>query len=177
MQALWVPGCAGSVGIALTTHEQVPQYVATHPAAVWLVGPMFAALTGVAFKEGMCYGKPECAALFFLIPVTLLGHLSGVIGRGGRERVARDLVRAHRNFRVAEIHASSEGRHRRQVGFHLERDDRGGTGGVAQSDAGVGSIEVREADSGTVSVVFFVVLLCFITPSIPRITVFCSPLL
>jgi|TARA_B110000977_G_scaffold192288_1_gene265559 uncharacterized integral membrane protein len=85
MQALWVTGFAGSVGIALTTHEQVPQYVATHPAAVWLVGPMFAALTGVAFKEGMCYGKPECAALFFLIPVTLLGHLSGVIGEGGEK--------------------------------------------------------------------------------------------
>ncbi len=46
---------------------------------------MFAALTGVAFKEGMCYGKPECAALFFLIPVTLLGHLSGVIGEGGEK--------------------------------------------------------------------------------------------
>lgn len=55
-------------------------YVAHHPAAVWLVGPMFAALTGVAFKEGMCYGKAECAALFFLIPLTLLGHLTGLAG-------------------------------------------------------------------------------------------------
>jgi uncharacterized integral membrane protein len=39
---------------------------------------MFAALTGVAFKEGMCYGKAECAALFFVVPATLLGHLTGV---------------------------------------------------------------------------------------------------
>lgn len=87
MQALWAVGFTGSVCIALTTHESVPQYVAVHPAAVWLVGPMFAALTGVAFKEGMCYGKPECAALFFLIPVTLLGHLSGIIDQGGEKNL------------------------------------------------------------------------------------------
>lgn len=68
-----------------------PLYLwAHHPAAVWLVGPMFAALTGVAFKEGMCYGKPECAALFFVIPLTLLGGVLspsralGVIPSGTR---------------------------------------------------------------------------------------------
>jgi len=26
-----------------------------------------------ALKGGMCYGKAECAALFFVIPLTLLG--------------------------------------------------------------------------------------------------------
>lgn len=30
----------------------VPEHVATHPGAVLLVGPLFAAFTGVAFKEG-----------------------------------------------------------------------------------------------------------------------------
>ena len=34
--------------------QPLPEYVATHPGAVWLVGPFFAAVTGVAFKEGMC---------------------------------------------------------------------------------------------------------------------------
>ena len=37
------------------------------------MGPLFAAVTGVAFKEGVCYGKPECAVLFFLTPMLLLG--------------------------------------------------------------------------------------------------------
>jgi len=82
MQAMWAAGFAGSLGIALVTHQAVPAYVAQHPLAVWLVGPMFAALTGVAFKEGMCYGKGECAALFFVIPATLLGHLSGLASEG-----------------------------------------------------------------------------------------------
>lgn len=31
--------------------QAVPRYVAEHPAAVWLVGPFFAAVTGLAFKE------------------------------------------------------------------------------------------------------------------------------
>ena len=40
---------------------------------------MFAAFTGLAFKEGACYGRPESAALFFVWPALLLGHLSGVL--------------------------------------------------------------------------------------------------
>ena len=60
-------------------------YVAHHPSAVWAVGPLFAAFTGVAFKEGMCYGKPECAALFFVVPLALLGHLSGFVSESGEK--------------------------------------------------------------------------------------------
>jgi len=49
--------------LALTRQPRVqaqplPEYVATHPGAVWLVGPLFAAVTGVAFKEGMCAPPP-----------------------------------------------------------------------------------------------------------------------
>lgn len=65
--------------------QPITEYVASHQGAVWAVGPLFAAVTGVAFKEGVCYGKPECAALFFLTPALLLGaaapsraHLSGL---------------------------------------------------------------------------------------------------
>ena len=28
---------------------------------------------------GLCYGKPECALLFFLTPSLLLGHMSGLL--------------------------------------------------------------------------------------------------
>lgn len=82
------------------------QQVVSNPVTVWGIGPFFAAVTGVvhldhgparlslhqpthicntcrsaqagvAFKEGMCYGKPEAGALFFVTPLLLLGHLTG----------------------------------------------------------------------------------------------------
>ena len=56
--------------------QSLPEYVATHREAIWAVGPLFAAVTGVAFKEGVCYGKPECA-LLFATPALLLVHLGG----------------------------------------------------------------------------------------------------
>lgn len=31
--------------------QSVPKYVADNPSCVWLVGPFFAAVTGLAFKE------------------------------------------------------------------------------------------------------------------------------
>ena len=36
---------------ALQGGQAVPQYVGDHPSSVWLVGPFFAAVTGLAFKE------------------------------------------------------------------------------------------------------------------------------
>ncbi len=57
----------------LLQSQPLTEYVASHPGAVWFVGPFFAAVTGVAFKEGVCYGKPECAVLFFITPALLLG--------------------------------------------------------------------------------------------------------
>ncbi|KAL0053252.1 hypothetical protein WJX82_003282 [Trebouxia sp. C0006] len=86
MQGLYGVGAAGAVGLALTQGGQsVPQYVAEHPSSVWLVGPFFAAVTGLAFKEGACYGKPEAIALFFVTPVLLLGHLTGLVPQGGEK--------------------------------------------------------------------------------------------
>ncbi|KAG1667894.1 hypothetical protein FOA52_013655 [Chlamydomonas sp. UWO 241] len=86
LQALWLAGALGVVGIVVMQDPPAALFVAEHPAAVWLVGPMFAALTGVAFKEGMCYGKAEAAALFGATPLLLLGHLTGLVPADG-ERV------------------------------------------------------------------------------------------
>ena len=78
MQTLWAAGLLGSLAVA-ATHDGAPVAAAvyTQKELVWVVGPLFAALTGLCFKEGACYGKPESAALFFLWPALLLGHLAG----------------------------------------------------------------------------------------------------
>ncbi|PWA80237.1 hypothetical protein CTI12_AA195770 [Artemisia annua] len=79
LQALWLLGVVGSVAakicLAQPVDESLVQYVVDNPGAVWFVGPLFAALTGLVFKEGLCYGKLEAGILTFIIPSVLLGHL------------------------------------------------------------------------------------------------------
>ncbi|RDX89065.1 hypothetical protein CR513_29251 [Mucuna pruriens] len=79
LQALWGLGVLGSAttyfALAQPANNNLIQYVLHNPSAVWLVGPLFAALTGLVFKEGLCYGKLEAGLLTFVIPILLLGHL------------------------------------------------------------------------------------------------------
>lgn len=77
MQTLYAVGMVGSGVLAVTHAEPLPLYVAEHPLSILAIGPAFAALTGLAFKEGMCYGKFEAAALFFAAPTMCLTHLFG----------------------------------------------------------------------------------------------------
>lgn len=83
LQALWAVGVLGSLGIAVNfaapVNQGLVEFVLNNPPAIWAVGPLFASLTGLVFKEGLCYGKLEAAALFFVIPSVLLGRLSGLM--------------------------------------------------------------------------------------------------
>lgn len=86
LQALWALGVVGSFATYFTLvqplDESLVQYVIDNPVAIWFVGPLFAALTGLVFKEGLCYGKLEAGILTFIIPSLLLGHLSGLMDNG-----------------------------------------------------------------------------------------------
>ncbi|KAJ8539898.1 hypothetical protein K7X08_026287 [Anisodus acutangulus] len=86
LQALWLLGALGSFAtysfLAQPAHMNLVQYVIDNPIAVWFVGPLFAALTGLVFKEGLCYGKLEAGILTFVIPSLLLGHLTGLMDDG-----------------------------------------------------------------------------------------------
>ncbi|KAJ8450087.1 hypothetical protein Cgig2_033281 [Carnegiea gigantea] len=86
LQALWALGVVGSlatyIAFAQPAGQGLVQYVLDHPTAVWFIGPLFAALTGLVFKEGLCYGKLEAGVLTFIIPAVLLAHLTGVIDDG-----------------------------------------------------------------------------------------------
>ncbi|XP_042438711.1 uncharacterized protein LOC122024214 [Zingiber officinale] len=88
LQLLWMLGVCGSLGAYLTAakplNESLIDYVINNPTAVWFVGPLFAALTGLVFKEGLCYGKLEAGILTFIIPGLLLGHLTGLLDDGAK---------------------------------------------------------------------------------------------
>lgn len=83
LQILWALGIIGSLAtslnLALPVGGGLVQYVIENPVAVWFIGPLFASLTGLVFKEGLCYGKLEAAGLTLVIPTLLLGHLSGLM--------------------------------------------------------------------------------------------------
>ncbi|KAF3430902.1 hypothetical protein FNV43_RR25632 [Rhamnella rubrinervis] len=86
LQALWALGAVGSlltyIRLAQPAGDGLVQYVIENPTALWFVGPLFAALTGLVFKEGLCYGKLEAGLLTFIIPTVLLGHLTGLMDDG-----------------------------------------------------------------------------------------------
>ena len=83
LQLFWLLGCLGLLGLASAAG---PAAMASTAAAdgrwVWAVGHFFAALAGIGFKEFFCFRRPEAIGVTLLLPLALLGHLSGVIGAG-----------------------------------------------------------------------------------------------
>ena len=80
LKLLWALGCLGAVVMAWSVGtDTMLSTVTAEPAWTWAIGPLFAALTGVGFKEFFCFGRPEAIGLTLLIPIALLGHLSGLM--------------------------------------------------------------------------------------------------
>lgn len=56
LQALWMLGAFGSLATYASfvqpAGKNLVEYVIENPTAIWLVGPLFASLTGLVFKEG-----------------------------------------------------------------------------------------------------------------------------
>ncbi len=77
---LWGLGCLGILALLFISG---PNYMLsnleTRPLLEILIGPFFAALTGVGFKEFFCFRKPEAIGMTLFLPIGLLGHLLGVM--------------------------------------------------------------------------------------------------
>lgn len=120
LQLLWGAGSLGALYLfAMHGDEGLLRFSASEPWTMWLEGPAFAAVTGLAFKEGLCYGgigshgialaaglanrknQPPCPRPYFhagkedakllcvLTPTMCLAHLSGL----APEALERVLVR------------------------------------------------------------------------------------
>ena len=80
LQLFWLTGCIGWG--ALLMHAGPSTALATlrdQPLWILAVGPLFAALAGIGFKEFFCFQRPEAIGLTLLLPAALLGHLLGLI--------------------------------------------------------------------------------------------------
>jgi uncharacterized integral membrane protein len=80
LQLLWLLGCLGFAALALREGPTgMASAVAADPRWIWAIGPFFAALAGIGFKEFFCFRRPEAIGVTLLLPLALLGALSGLL--------------------------------------------------------------------------------------------------
>ncbi len=76
----WSLGCLGLLGMALNVGtENILSNLSSKPGWLFAIGPLFAALTGLGFKEFFCFRRVEAIGLTLLIPIALLSHLTGIL--------------------------------------------------------------------------------------------------
>ena len=83
LQLFWLLGCLGLLGLALVAGpDGMAAAAASDGRWIWAVGPFFAALAGIGFKEFFCFRRPEAIGVTLLLPLALLGRLSGLLSPG-----------------------------------------------------------------------------------------------
>ena len=73
----WLLGCIGL--LILLYHFGVPNLMyglRENPKSILLIGPLFAALTGIGFKEFFCFRRIESIGITLFIPIELIGYLT-----------------------------------------------------------------------------------------------------
>lgn len=80
LQLFWLLGCLGW-GALLVLSGPSAALATLHSQPIWIlaIGPLFAALAGIGFKEFFCFRRPEAIGLTLLLPVALLGRLSTLL--------------------------------------------------------------------------------------------------
>lgn len=79
LQGFWLIGCGAAIACRLIFPEPLLLTVFNQPQTLWGIGFLFAALTGIFFKEGFCFRRLETMILTPLVPFLLLGHLTGLL--------------------------------------------------------------------------------------------------
>ena len=79
LQVFWAIGSFTAIVLALSSSEPLAVTVYTQPVTLLGVGFTFAALTGIYFKEAFCFNRLETKLLTPIVPLLLLGHLTGVL--------------------------------------------------------------------------------------------------
>ena len=80
LQLFWLTGCLGW-GTLLISAGPPHALLTLADQRLWIlaIGPLFAALAGIGFKEFFCFQRLEAIGLTLLLPVALLGQLVGLI--------------------------------------------------------------------------------------------------
>ncbi|MEB3275719.1 MAG: DUF2301 domain-containing membrane protein [Cyanobacteriota bacterium] len=80
LQLLWLLGCLGA-GLLAWRAGPGAMGLAVEQQHLWVlaIGPLFAALAGIGFKEFFCFRRLEAIGVTLLLPVALLGYLAGLL--------------------------------------------------------------------------------------------------
>ena len=79
LQAFWIIGAIASLFVAHFSPEPFVSTVYRYPLTLLGIGFAFAALTGIFFKEAFCFDRLETKLLTPIVPLLLLGHLTGLL--------------------------------------------------------------------------------------------------
>lgn len=80
LQLFWLLGCLGMAALLWRAGAAAAlPTLAAQPLWILAVGPFFAALTGIGFKEFFCFRRLEAIGVTLLLPLALLGHLFAVL--------------------------------------------------------------------------------------------------
>ena len=77
LQVFWGVGCLAAVAIGHLDPEPFALTVYNQPLSILGIGFTFAALTGIFFKEAVCFNRLETKFLTPIVPLLLLGHMVG----------------------------------------------------------------------------------------------------
>ena len=80
LRLFWLLGIGGGVALAYQVGPaQMGSTLLAQPLWIMAIGPYFAALTGLGFKEFFCFRRPEAVGVTLLVPLLLLLALLGVL--------------------------------------------------------------------------------------------------
>ena len=80
LKILWLLGVIGIAFLAIRfgLNEIIFIIKNNHLWAI-AIGPLFASITGVSFKEFFCFRRPEALVLTLLLPISLIGYITNTI--------------------------------------------------------------------------------------------------
>lgn len=79
LQIFWGIGVFTSIVLAMQSQQPLVLYIYQHPLTILGIGFLFAALTGIYFKEAFCFNRFETKILTPIVPLLLVGHLFNLI--------------------------------------------------------------------------------------------------
>ena len=79
LQAFWAIGSISAIVFAFSNSQTLAETIYNYPLTIFGIGFTFAALTGIYFKEAFCFNRLETKFLTPIVPLLLLGHMTGIL--------------------------------------------------------------------------------------------------